>query len=84
MQVSLPRRADVVGRRGGSVIESSQFAQLRARQMPYAITYTWNLKYGINTLICKTETDAQTEQIGGCQVAEVAWELWSVGANWYV
>ena len=27
------------------------------RQIPYDITYMWNLKYDINELIYKTETD---------------------------
>ena len=30
------------------------------RQMPYDITYMWNLKYDTNELIYKTETDSQT------------------------
>ena len=32
----------------------------RERQIPHVI-YTWNLKYGINELIYKTETDTQIE-----------------------
>ena len=32
----------------------------RERQLPYDITYMWNLKYGTNELIYKTETDSQT------------------------
>ena len=28
------------------------------RQIPYDITYMWNLKYGINEPIYKTETDS--------------------------
>ena len=32
----------------------------RERQIPYNITYMWNLKYGTNEPIDKTETDAQT------------------------
>ena len=32
----------------------------RERQIPYDITYMWNLKYDTNELICKTETDSQT------------------------
>ena len=32
----------------------------RERQIPYDITYMWNLKYGINEPIYKTETDSQT------------------------
>ena len=30
------------------------------RQMPYAITYMWNLKYDTNELIYERETDSQT------------------------
>ena len=29
----------------------------RERQIPYDIAYTWNLKYGTNELIYKTETN---------------------------
>ena len=32
----------------------------RQRQIPYDITYMWNLKYDTNELIYKTETDSQT------------------------
>ena len=32
----------------------------RERQIPYDITYLWNLKYGANEPIYKTETDSQT------------------------
>ena len=34
--------------------------EVRKRQLPYDITYTWNLKYDTNELINKTETDSQT------------------------
>ena len=30
------------------------------RQIPYDITYMWNLKYVTNELIYETETDSQT------------------------
>ena len=30
------------------------------RQIPYDITYMWNLKYDTNELIYETETDSQT------------------------
>ena len=33
-------------------------SELGQRQMPYDITYTWDLKYDTNELIC--ETDSQT------------------------
>ena len=32
----------------------------RERQVPYDITYMWNLKYDTNELIYKTETESQT------------------------
>ena len=32
----------------------------RERQIPYDITYMWNLKYDTNELICETETYSQT------------------------
>ena len=32
----------------------------RKRQIPYDITGMWNLKYGRNELIYKTEKDSQT------------------------
>ena len=35
----------------------------RKRQIPYDITYMWNLKYDTNELICETETDSQTQRI---------------------
>ena len=31
----------------------------RERQIPYDITYMWNLKYDTNELIYKIETDSQ-------------------------
>ena len=34
--------------------------EVRKRQLPYDITYMWNLKYDTNELINKTETDSQT------------------------
>ena len=43
----------------------------RERQIPYDITYMWNLKYGTNEPIYKTETDSQTYRMDlwlpGCQ-----------------
>ena len=32
----------------------------RERQIPYDITYMWNLKYDTNELIYETETDSET------------------------
>ena len=43
----------------------------RERQIPYDITCMWNLKYGTNYLIYKTETDhRQGEQTCVCQERE--------------
>ena len=35
-------------------------SEVSQREIPYDITYMWNLKYGINEPIYKTETDSQT------------------------
>ena len=32
----------------------------KEKEIPRDITYMWNLKYGTNETICKTETDSQT------------------------
>ena len=37
-------------------------SEVRKRQIPYDITYTWNLKYGTNEPIYKTQTDSQTQR----------------------
>ena len=43
----------------------------RKRQIPYGITYLWNLKYGTDDPIYKTETDrCQGEQTCGSQEGE--------------
>ena len=38
---------------------SHTLKSVRERQIPYDITYVWNLKYGINEHIYKIETDSQ-------------------------
>ena len=35
----------------------------RERQIPYVITYMWNLKYDTNELIYKTETGSQRRDL---------------------
>ena len=40
----------------------SQVSQKEKRQIPYDITYIWNLKYGTNETIYKTESDSQTQR----------------------
>ena len=50
----------------------------RERQIPYDITYLWNLKYGTNEPIYKTETDhGHGEQTCGCQ----GWETGGGGMD---
>ena len=36
--------------------------QVRQRQIPYDITYMWNLKYDTSELMYKTEIDPQTQK----------------------
>ena len=33
-------------------------SEVRQRQIPYSITYMWNLKYDLNKHIYKTKTDS--------------------------
>ena len=37
-------------------------SEVRQRQIPYDITYMWNIKYGTREYICETETDSQTQR----------------------
>ena len=41
------------------IIILSEVSQ-KERQIPYDITYMWNLKYGTNEHIYETETESQT------------------------
>jgi len=43
-----------------AIIILSEVSQKKKRQIPYNITYMWNLKYDTNELIYEKETDAQT------------------------
>ena len=56
----------------------------RERRIPYAITYMWNLKYGYDDTIFKTETDhSQGEQTCGCQGGgEREWGGWGGWDQW--
>ena len=49
------------------IIRLSEVKSDRERQIPYDITYMWNLKYDTNEVIYETETDSQREQTCGCQ-----------------
>ena len=40
------------------ILIPSEVCQKRERQIPYDITYVWNLKYGTNEPNYKTETDS--------------------------
>ena len=42
------------------IIILSEVKSERERQIPYDITYMWNLKYDTNEHIYETETDSQT------------------------
>ena len=42
------------------IIILSEIKSQIERQIPYDIAYLWNLKYGTNEPINKTETDSQT------------------------
>ena len=52
----------------------------RERQMPYDITYMWNLNYDTNELICETETDTENRLVvakgGGEEERDGEW-VWS-------
>ena len=65
----------------------------KERQRPYDITYIWNVNYGTNEPIYKTEIDSQTyrhrDQICGCQGGGREGErrtgnLELVDANYYI
>ena len=45
-----------------AIIILSEVSQKKKRQIPYNITYMWNLKYDTNELIYEKETDAQTQK----------------------
>ena len=43
-------------------LEMIILSEVRQRQIPYDITYMWNLNCDTNELIYKTETDSQTQK----------------------
>ena len=43
-------------------LEIITLSEVRERQIPYGIIYTWNLKEDANELIYKTETASQTKK----------------------
>ena len=49
------------------IIILSEISQ-KEREIPYDISYMWNLKYDTNELICQMETDLENrDQTVGCQ-----------------
>ena len=56
----------------------------REGQIPYDITYVWNLKYGTNDPIYKTEIDHRHgEQTCGCQGEQIDWKFGLADVNYY-
>ena len=55
----------------------SEVKSERKRQIPYNITYMWNLKYGTNKPSYKTETNRHRDQTRGCQGGDggMDWEF---------
>ena len=51
----------------------------RERQIPYNTTYMWNLKYGTDEPIYRTEIDLQTEN--RLVVAKGEWDGWEFGVS---
>ena len=49
----------------------------REKQIPYDITYMWNLKYDTNELIYETETESGTQVV--VTKGEVGWGKWWSG-----
>ena len=43
-----------------AILILSEVSQKEKYKIPYYSTYMWNLKYGTNESICRTETDSQT------------------------
>ena len=41
-------------------LETIILSEVSQKEIPYDITYMWNLKYDTNEFIYKTETDSQT------------------------
>jgi len=61
----------------------------REIQIPYDITYMWNLKYGTKEPIYKTETDSQTGRIDlwcqeGGRRSGMNWAFGVSDANHYI
>ena len=56
---------------------------VRKRPIPYDSIYMWNLKYGTNEPIYRTETDSQNrEQTCGCQGGgRREWMDWEFGVS---
>ena len=53
---------------------SKQSKSERKRQIPYDITYMWNLKYYTDEHTNETETDSQKQRTGSRGQGEEHWE----------
>ena len=74
---------------GPTDYHTKQSKSERERQIPYDITYTWNLKHDTNELIYETETDSHTQRTGWLPKRRGMVEGWigSLGladANYYI
>ena len=49
------------------IIRLSEVKSERERQIPYDITYMWNLKYDTNETTKQKQTHGHREKTGGCQ-----------------
>uniref|UniRef100_A0A8D0K6M8 DUF1725 domain-containing protein n=1 Tax=Sus scrofa TaxID=9823 RepID=A0A8D0K6M8_PIG len=61
-------------------LETLILSEVRKRQIPYDITYIWNLIYGTNEPFHRKETHALGEQTCGCQVGGSGMD-WESGVN---
>ena len=43
-------------------LETIILSEVNQKEIPYDITYMWNLKYDTNEFIYQTETDSQTQR----------------------
>ena len=51
----------------------------RERQIPYDITYMWNLKYDTNELTYKKETDSESQRTDWLPRGRGGWERDGLG-----
>ena len=64
-------------------LEIIMLSEVRSETLiSYAITYMWNLRKGYNKLICRIETDSQTEKLTFTKGNRFAEEGWAGGLGW--